>query len=94
MDARALIAAAACMLAVGCAAPGVSTMRVPYAIPCQQSAPQRPAMPTDSLTLPVTIDAWVAAAQSEIDVREAYETELAATLQACIRPLQTSNLPQ
>lgn len=85
MDARA-VGAALCVLALtGCGtfAPGATPIRVPVPVLCRQSVPPRPAMPTDSLVPPVRIDPWIAAAQSELDVREAYETDLRARLVAC-----------
>lgn len=92
MDARKIAALLMALALPGCAAFRAATpIRVPYPIPCQQLMPQRPIMPLDLLVLGVKIDAWVAAAQSEIDVREAYELELAARLKACLalpRPVQ------
>lgn len=83
MDARKVAGILALVLLTGCAAPAPEVIRVPYAIPCQQSVPGRPAMPTDSLIPPVTVDAWIASAQSELDVREGYEIDLMARLLAC-----------
>jgi hypothetical protein len=88
MDARKVVAALVLALLPGCGAMrGVTTVRVPYAIPCQQVMPERPVMPLDLLQLGVKIDAWIAAAQSEISVREAYELELSARLAACVTTL-------
>ena len=83
-------AALAAMLA-GCAAPSaprVQQVNVPVPVPCRESEPPRPAMPTEALDADVTLDAFAAAAIAEIERREGYEGQLRAALAACTAPLE------
>lgn len=73
----------------GCATePRDTIVHVPVPVECRQEVPERPVMPTEELASPVRIDPWVAAAQAEIEVREAYELRLRAGLVACTSPIE------
>lgn len=75
------------LMLAGCAArPAlrVQQVNVPVPVPCQQTVPVRPVMPTESLNPGVTLDAFAAAAIAEIERREGYEGELRAALTACV----------
>ena len=86
---------AACLLILqavgltGCAAPNLQPVKVAVPVPCQQTVPTRPAMPTEALASGTSLDAFIAAAIAEIERREGYEGELRAALDACV---STGNL--
>lgn len=83
--------AALAALLAGCAAPSaprVQQVNVPMPVPCRESEPPRPAMPTEALDADVTLDAFAAAAIAEIERREGYEGQLRAALAACAAPLE------
>ena len=87
---QSLIVALAALLA-GCAAPPalrVQQVNVPVPVPCQETEPPRPAMPTEALAADVTLDAFAAAAIAEIERREGYEGQLRAALAACTAPVE------
>ena len=52
-------------------------------IPCRIVTPSRPIMPTESLPVDASLDAFVQAAAAEIERREGYEQELRAAIGAC-----------
>ena len=86
-----LTTAALAALLAGCAAqsaPRVQQVNVPVPVPCRESEPPRPAMPTEALDADVTLDAFAAAAIAEIERREGYEGQLRAALAACAAPLE------
>ena len=86
-----LTTAALAALLAGCAAqsaPRVQQVNVPVPVPCRESEPPRPAMPTEALDADVTLDAFAAAAIAEIERREGYEGQLRAALAACTAPLE------
>lgn len=86
-----LTTAALAALLAGCAAqsaPRVQRVHVPMPVPCRESEPPRPAMPTEALDADVTLDAFAAAAIAEIERREGYEGQLRAALAACAAPLE------
>jgi len=69
----------------------VQTVKVPVPIECRVHTPARPAMPTEALRSGGTsLDAFVAAAAAEIELREGYEGELVAALAACTAPVAAS----
>lgn len=76
---RAIIAA--CVLLAGCSAQQVQRVAVP--VPCRVAIPARPIMPTESLPVDASLDAFVQAAAAEIERREGYEQELRAAIGAC-----------
>lgn len=85
-----VFAAVAAVLA-GCAAQPaqrVQRVNVPVPMPCRESEPPRPAMPTEALAADVTLDAFAAAAIAEIERREGYEGQLRAALAACTAPVE------
>lgn len=73
----------------GCATPepviDVRTVNVAVPVPCREPVPDRPAMPTEALEHRPTLDAFVAAAIAEIELREGYELELRTALEGCTR---------
>ena len=62
-------------------------VRVAVPIVCQATEPQRPVMPTNSLTPDSSLDQFVQAATAEIERREGYEVELVTALRSCTKPL-------
>lgn len=64
--------------------PRLQPVNVAVPVPCQQTVPVRPVMPTESLNPGVTLDRFAAAAIAEIERREGYEGELRAALTACV----------
>ena len=87
---QSLMVALAALLA-GCAAqpaPRVQQVNVPMPVPCRESEPPRPAMPTEALDADVTLDAFAAAAIAEIERREGYEGQLRAALAACTQEME------
>lgn len=87
---QSLMVALAALLA-GCAAqpaPRVQQVNVPMPVPCRESDPPRPAMPTEALDADVTLDAFAAAAIAEIERREGYEVQLRAALAACTQEME------
>ena len=88
---QSLMVAVLAVLLAGCAAqpaPRVQRVNVPVPVPCRESEPPRPAMPTEALDADVTLDAFAAAAIAEIERREGYEGQLRAALAACTAPLE------
>lgn len=80
----------------GCAAPApvVTPVRVPVPVACTEPVPDRPAMPTESPaarnTATWTLDAHLARLHAEVDLREGYEIQLRAALEACTRPVESA----
>jgi len=78
-------------LLAGCATTDrvtVQTVKVPVPVECRVHTPARPAMPTEALRSDgAGLDAFVAAAAAEIELREGYEGELVAALAACTAPV-------
>ena len=66
------------------------TQEVKTAIPivCQATEPQRPVMPTDSLTSDSSLDSFIQAVTAEIERRQGYEDNLVAALRSCTKPLK------
>ena len=86
---RYALLAAAVGLAGSLAACGVApiqTVKVPVPVECSVEVPARPAMPTEALSPGVDLDRFSASALAEIELREGYEGELRAALQACVAP--------
>jgi hypothetical protein len=90
------LAAAVALGLAGCATrpPQLVEIRVPVPVPCQVATPARPAMPTDALVPAVpgeqilaSIERKVKALLAELELREGYELELLAALQACTAPI-------
>jgi uncharacterized lipoprotein YajG len=80
----------------GCAAPAptITSVRVPVPVACAEPVPDRPAMPTESPaarnTATWTLDAHLARLHAEVDLREGYEIQLRAALEACTRPVESA----
>lgn len=75
------VAAALLLLLLAGCAPQVQRVAVP--VPCRVAIPARPIMPTESLPVDASLDAFVQAAAAEIERREGYEMQLRAALDAC-----------
>lgn len=81
-----MIATIAMLMA--CAGPGsIQTVKTVVPVPCQETEPTRPIMPTDRLLPGSSLDAFVKATTAEIERREGYETQLVTALRACIVPI-------
>ena len=80
-----------CLLAVGgCAtAPRVEiqTVKVPVPVECREAIPDRPSMPTESLTDDADPFDLLRASLAEINRREGYEVKLVAALENCKLPI-------
>lgn len=73
----------------GCATTGgLTTVKVPIAIACNQQVPPRPDMPTEQFQTEPSLDEFVQGALAEIERREGYEIELREALIACTRVTQ------
>ena len=86
-------ALAAAVLLAGCgAAPparvDIQQVKVAVPVPCDESEPERPNMPTEHLPVGADVDMYIQAAGAELERREGYETELRAALANCKRPLR------
>lgn len=82
-----LLAATAAMLMACATTGGTQTTKVAVPVPCQETEPTRPVMPTDRLMPGASLDSFVQAATAEIERREGYEGKLVAALRACIAPI-------
>lgn len=82
MTARFIVVALVLLLA-GCAAGAPQRVNVPVPVECRVQTAARPAMPLDALPAEYSVDAWIAHAIAEVEVREAYERELVAALAVC-----------
>ncbi len=83
------------LVMTGCSsAPPVAKFdQINVAIPvaCQEPEPDRPVMPTDQLPKGADVDAYVQAAEAEIQRREGYEIQLRQALANCKRPLKAAD---
>ena len=78
------------LLLAGCATkPEVVTVKVAVPVACQIAEPERPAMPTDEVSLDAPIDVMNRYLRAEIDVREGYEDRLLTALRGCRKPITT-----
>lgn len=89
-----LLIALACAALAACAhnppvAPALPP-RVVVPVQCEETIPDRPAMPTDALPDDSKVDPYVQAAAAEIELREGYEVKLRTALEACTKPIQPS----
>lgn len=78
-------------LLAGCAAQPVvqvQRVKVPVPVACKEPVPERPVMPTEGLSPPVTLDTFAQAAMAEIERREGYEQQLRTGLLACTTPVR------
>lgn len=92
----AIVAVIVLALLAGCGStpPRMVTVKVPVPVECREPVPERPAMPTDSLTRADPLDTKVKAALAEIELREGYEIKLVAALVACTRPIDSNELKE
>ncbi len=74
------------MILTGCGAT-LTQVKTPIPVVCQEAAPDRPAMDTETLDPAAPVDVQSRAMRAEIDTREAYELKLRAGLVNCTRPL-------
>jgi len=74
----------------GCVAlaPAPHRVNVPVPVECREQVPNRPVMPTETLSPGVPTFELLRAALAEIDRREGYEIQLRVALQACTAPLE------
>ena len=81
--ARLWVAAGLCAVLTGCGVAPLQSVKTPIPVECRVQRPVRPAMPTEALAPGVDLDRFAAAAMAEIELREGYELELNAALDAC-----------
>jgi len=81
--ARLWAVAGLCVAVAGCGVAPVQPVKTPIPIECRVQRPVRPAMPTQALAPGVDPDRFAAATMAEIELREGYELELNAALDAC-----------
>ena len=82
---------AAALLGAGCAGtPQYTRVNVPVPVACDEVVPDRPVMPTESLS--PGVEPWILqrAALAEIDRREAYEVKMRAALLTCTAPIEAA----
>ena len=83
-------ALAAVLLMPGCgtlpAKVDIQQVKVAVPVPCEEPEPLRPAMPTEHLAGDADVDAYVQAAEAEIQRREGYEDLLVTALRNCKQP--------
>lgn len=87
MNTKSLATCLALLVLTGCATQGLATIKVAVPIECRETEPQRPVMPTELLLSTAKLDAFVQAAQAEIERREGFEQRLVTALRACIAPV-------
>ena len=75
-------------LLTGCSAlrPEIIEVKVAVPVPCQLTEPERPSMPTESLSPDAPVDVQSRYLRAEIDIRTGYEDKLLTTLRGCLRP--------
>jgi uncharacterized lipoprotein YajG len=79
----------AALILAGCAgAPVVTTIRVPVPVACQETVPDRPAMPTEEFKAKPTLDQFAQASMAELERREGYEKKMRAALEGCTAPIK------
>lgn len=87
---RALFLMATVVAMAGCAGQKqveIQRVNVPIPVACTERIPPRPAMPTEQLVAPVSLDEFARAAMAEIERREGYEGVLRTALEACTAPI-------
>jgi hypothetical protein len=62
-------------------------VKVPVPVECRVAVPPRPAMPTEGFESRPSIDIFVQGALAELQIREGYEGQLRAGLEACTEPM-------
>lgn len=82
------IAALAVLTLTGCGTTSFFTVKVPVAVECRETVPDRPVMPTEQFKDKPTLDKFTQAAQAEIERREGYEKHMRAALVACTTPIK------
>ncbi|MDM0011997.1 hypothetical protein QTH87_06030 [Variovorax sp. J22P168] len=79
------------MVAVsGCVTTSGAVVKIPVPVECRVQTPSRPAMPTELLVPGLALDRFAASALAEIEIREGYELELRAVVDACTAPVAPS----
>lgn len=79
----AALAAGAALALAGCAAPQQQGAQTPIFTACAAAIPERPIMPTESLSQDATLDDFVKSTIAEIERREGYEQLLLQSLLFC-----------
>ena len=82
-----LMIATLAMLMACASSSSIQTVKTVIPVPCQETEPTRPIMPTDRLLPGSSLDAFVQATTAEIERREGYEITLVTALRACIAPI-------
>lgn len=86
-SARLLMPAIAALILAGCGTSQYTRVHIPVPVECQETVPDRPAMPTELLAPGATPWVLLRSALAEIDRREAYELKMRAALVACTAPI-------
>ena len=84
---RAIALIAACAVLAGCGATRMLKVSVPVPVACNETVPQKPEWPTQSLSPGAAPFVVMRAALAEIDRREGYELLLLTALESCVRPI-------
>lgn len=71
----------------GCGATRTLKVSVPVPVACNETVPQKPEWPTQSLSPGAAPFVVMRAALAEIDIREGYELLLLTALESCVRPI-------
>ena len=85
---RLLMPALAALILAGCGTTQYTRVHIPVPVECQETVPDRPAMPTELLAPGATPWVLLRSALAEIDRREAYELKMRAALVACTAPIE------
>lgn len=93
-SARLWAAAGLCAVLAGCGVSPLQPVKTPIPVECRVQRPARPAMPTEALAPGVDLDRFAAVAMAEIELREGYEGELTAALDACAKPMGRDASPR
>ena len=75
-SARLLTPAIAALILAGCGTTQYTRVHIPVPVECQETVPDRPAMPTELLAPGATPWVLLRSALAEIDRREAYELKM------------------
>ena len=91
-SARLLLPAIAALILAGCGTTQYTRVHIPVPVECQETVPDRPAMPTELLAPGATPWVLLRSALAEIDRREAYELKMRAALVACTAPIEPAQV--
>ena len=82
-----VLCAVMALVLAGCGTTIPQNVSVAVPVECRVQTPARPPMPTAALSPGVSLDRFAASATAEIELREGYEIELRAALDACTAPI-------